>query len=221
MLFVSWIGAKFNLSSLYVKGRTFCGEAYFRIVSNDARSLGWAHERAVTKVIEQMTHGIFLDVGAYVGCYSLLTARNGCKVIAIEPEPANYRILVLNSRLARFRAIRSAITDFDGEATLYIGRHSGIHSLLSTGPKTITIPALRLETLLKREDIETVDLIKLDVEGAEFMILYDSQQLMPRIKGWIVECHNLRRKQELERIMMRNGYVIRWLDKNHIYAYQK
>ena len=221
MLFVSWIGAKFNLSSLYVKGRTFCGEAYFRIVTNDAKRLIRGYERAVTKVIKQMTHGIFLDIGAHIGRYSLLTARNRCKVMAVEPEPSNYKILVLNSQLARFRAIQSAITDFDGETRLYIGRHTGVHSLLPSGTKTITVPALRLETLLKREGIETVNLIKLDAEGAEFKILYDSLELMPGIKGWIVECHNLRRKQELEHLMTQNGYTIRWLDKNHIHAYQE
>lgn len=43
---------------------------------------------------------VFVDVGAHIGLYSIYVARfKACKVIAIEPHPENYKLLVSNMRL--------------------------------------------------------------------------------------------------------------------------
>ena len=79
--------------------------------------------------------------------------------------------------------------------------------------------ATTLDVLLKNEPC--VDLIKVDVEGAEWQVLDGTRKVMPRIKSWIIEIHDINRKQELEDRLSLEGYVTKWLDEKHIYAWRE
>lgn len=124
---------------------------------------------------------VFVDVGANVGGYALFVAALAGKtgrVLAIEPQPTIFERLVYNIRQNPFgtvKALDCAVADKTGEVTLFVdSRNNGQSSVkfvgLSRGP-SVRVSARTLAELLEEEGFEGADAIKLDVHGAEDLIL--------------------------------------------------
>lgn len=124
---------------------------------------------------------VFIDVGANVGAYSLFTAARAdasSRILAIEPQPGIYDRLIANIRLNGFSTIKAmeyAVADRPGELTLFIdAKNSGESSVkivAAGGAEPIKVTAKRLLDIVREEGFERIDAIKLDVEGAEDIIL--------------------------------------------------
>jgi FkbM family methyltransferase len=118
------------------------------------------------------------DVGAYRGWYTTIASRivgsNGF-VLSFEPEPHNFEILhkvILLGKLKNVKAFKLALSDNDGFEFLYLSENPSMHSLvLRRSDKRITVPSMRLDTIAKLIKIPKLDLIKIDVEGAELKVL--------------------------------------------------
>ncbi|HUE95064.1 MAG TPA: FkbM family methyltransferase [Longimicrobiaceae bacterium] len=114
-----------------------------------------------------------LDVGASIGVVALLAARIGCRVLALEPERANFERLRANVALNGLpvETLRVAVTDHRGTETLRVlpPHRRGHHTLAPAADAvaTQTVPCTTLDDLLERHGLERVDLLKVDVEGAE------------------------------------------------------
>lgn len=124
---------------------------------------------------------IFIDVGANFGAYSLAVAA-GCgrraRVVAVEPQPDLFDRLVYNigqNPFGTVKAVACAIADKAGELTLFIdARNRGESSLKIVGTNrgaAIRVPAMTLLDLVRSEGFSRIDAIKLDVEGAEDLVL--------------------------------------------------
>ncbi|MCG7391397.1 FkbM family methyltransferase [Microvirga sp. ACRRW] len=123
----------------------------------------------------------FIDVGSNVGWYALLVARKvktSSRILAVEPQPEIFDRLIHNIRLNPFgtiKAVDCAIADKTGELTLFLDpRNKGEASLKivnSSQTDTIRVPAVTLLDLIRGEGFTHVDAVKLDVEGAEDLIL--------------------------------------------------
>lgn len=116
---------------------------------------------------------VVVDVGASMGVVALLAGKIGCRVLAIEPEQRNFEKLRRNIALNDLSCepLRLAITDHSGTATLHVfprGR-SGHHTLAPRDAAIATqvVECTTIDELLERRAIERVDLLKVDVEGAE------------------------------------------------------
>ncbi|MCL7398586.1 MAG: hypothetical protein LZ165_06085, partial [Thaumarchaeota archaeon] len=63
----------------------------------------WKYEEKPSSLfrclLRTLRHGVFVDVGAYVGFYTVLAARHGWKVVAFEPNPINVILLKYNISL--------------------------------------------------------------------------------------------------------------------------
>ncbi len=124
---------------------------------------------------------VFLDIGANVGAYALFVAGfsgPGARILAVEPQPDVFERLIYNIAQNPFhtvKAVACAVADKAGELTLFIDpRNRGESSLKIVGTNEgarIRVPAVTLLDLVRGEGIERIDAIKLDVEGAEDLIL--------------------------------------------------
>ena len=124
---------------------------------------------------------VFLDVGANIGAYSLfVAARAGpsARILALEPQPHIFERLIANIRFNAFASIKAvacAVADKSGELTLFIDpRNSGESSvkIVAVGnAEPIRVPAKTLMDIARDERLARIDAIKLDVEGAEDIIL--------------------------------------------------
>jgi FkbM family methyltransferase len=125
-----------------------------------------------------------VDVGANVGLYTMAFARRvgrRGRVIALEPDPVNFRALranvALNLLSRRVAALRAAAGTDSGTAFLCAGR--GTQSHLAHGSErdgdVISVPMVRIDQVVGTNQ---VNVIKIDVEGFEELVLRGAEGLL-------------------------------------------
>jgi FkbM family methyltransferase len=127
--------------------------------------------------------GIFLDVGAHVGFHSVLAGQlvgPAGKVFAVEPAPWAVDLLRANVRrhgLENVTVLPFAASDEEGTVRLALdeAHRSGAH--LSDAEGAVEVQAAPLDELLP--DV-AVDVLKVDVEGAEPLVLRGARSLLLR-----------------------------------------
>ena len=75
------------------------------------------------------------------------------------------------------------------------------------------------EAILKNET--AIGLDKVDLEGAEWLVLKGATRIMPQMKRWCVEPHGTTGKGELGSLFDGFEHACGWLDGNHIYAWRQ
>jgi FkbM family methyltransferase len=126
----------------------------------------------------------FVDVGANWGYFTLLASSwvgAGGRVISLEPDPRLFRILrenVTRNSLAQVTTLQVAAADVTGELTLQGcdigGGNWGLSKLIDHAKPVganFRVPARPLDELLDDSGVEYVDLLKMDIEGAEELAL--------------------------------------------------
>lgn len=148
--------------------------------------------------IKKLSEGnVFVDVGANIGLYSFYAAqkvgKNG-KVLSIEPSFREYRRLLKNIELNKvnnilpFNCIVSEANDivkFSIE-----DRHTGMNKIANNTTGNIReILSFKLDFIIELFSISKIDLIKIDVEGAEMLVINGMKSLLheQRIKQLIIE----------------------------------
>lgn len=115
-----------------------------------------------------------LDLGANRGEFSSeLIKLHGCKCFAFEPVSSLHVQIPDSQNLIK---LNIAISDNDGECTFYPSADPEAGSILPNATQhapPYKVPSKRLETILKDLQLSEVDLIKVDIEGAE-QAMFDS-----------------------------------------------
>lgn len=125
--------------------------------------------------------GIFVDIGANIGYYSLMAASFGAsRVIAIEPNPDALARLEFNIEANRLQHLISveatALGTADGEATLYVpvdgDMGGGKVSDNAIEGRRVNVRVQPLLSVLQKTGVSKVDALKIDVEGMEDHVLF-------------------------------------------------
>lgn len=134
-----------------------------------------------------------LDCGANVGVASLYFKRcyPGARITAFEPDPHLAEMCRRNlsaNGAADVDVRTAAVWTRNGEIEFTReGSDSGAISSIDPnvpGPRAV-VPAVRLRDWLS----EPIDLLKLDVEGAELPVLEDCRDLLPNVRGIVLDLH--------------------------------
>jgi len=133
-----------------------------------------------------------VDVGANHGWFSLLAASemgDRGRVIAIEPCPENCYWLKRSIEANGFRSIelrQHAISSHNGTAILRLATTSGGHSLRPTtwqrSGGEIRVVTSTLDDLLQELCVSHVDILKIDVEGAELLVLEGARRFLSDVR---------------------------------------
>lgn len=136
-----------------------------------------------------------VDVGAGIGedavVFSRLVGPSG-RVIAIEAHPGTFACLqgtIARSGLANVVAVQCAIADREGMLTMSDDSAHLANSMLKSG-SGVDVPAKTLDALLAELGIETVDLLKMNIEGAERPAMAGMTASAPRIRNAAISCHD-------------------------------
>jgi len=149
-----------------------------RIRQNMFRLLGFQKVRGHTFYEKALVpKSVVVDLGACRGDFSKYIASNyGCSVFAVEASPALFAEIEERPLIRKYNY---AIADNDGVATFFESTLETAGNIIGTKPNssgnTVEIKAMTLSSFLAEIGITEIDLLKIDIEGAEIQ-LFDTIQ---------------------------------------------
>lgn len=154
-----------------------------------------------------LKESIVVDVGAHIGCFSIMAAKNASRVLALEPELNNYHMLRKNIELNQLKNIsvfNIAVTGSSGyqDMVIYDDGSTGTHSLYykrDTGIRVKQIQTISLEGIFQKEGLFRIDFLKLDCEGAEYDIFRTMNfETASKIMSIVMETHGVEEKYYID-----------------------
>jgi FkbM family methyltransferase len=138
---------------------------------------------------------VIVDVGANIGMATLwFKARwPQAQVIAVEPDPNNFALLQRNLKdIPGVRTVQAALAPADGAIGFETeGLNPSAYHIRALRPGEEGVPAITMATLMRQCGIDHIDLLKLDIEGAEKEV-FEAPDLawMDRVDTLAVELHD-------------------------------
>lgn len=199
------------------------------------------YEKSVRKLLKSIHGDCFYDIGANIGFYSMLLRHNFRQVYAVEPVPRNIRQLKIRLSVRFIRNVKIvpvALSSKNGVTTFYVNSDTKnivnnfspsslfekfeFRSCDQAPDRTyagspISVETMTFDTLLSEP---IADLVKIDVEGAEFLVLEGMRESFAkqRVSNILVELHNRDRREELETILRSSFVHVVWVDQQHLYG---
>lgn len=192
-------------------------------------------EPQVWKVLNRIKGDLFVDVGANVGTYSVRLSSHFRRVYSFEPNPNVLPVLrrrIVERSRDNITVFPIALSDSNGEAEFYLDAHEGFTGSSETLVKTFkynpgqVLGAGPTNTYVGKKNIivstatydsqirELADLVKVDVEGAEFRVLEGAKESLAagNIKSIMVELHDKDAKDDLYGVLRGYGFKLQELD---------
>lgn len=208
--------------------------------TRDFQMLFVPREQEVKRYLVMEENETFVDVGANVGSYSLMVANEykgkAVKVIAIEAHPGNYEALCRNIRCNKFEnliiPINKVVSDHKGVVALYERSHDGTRvdsemfsvcndqlidasNILHPGGNSLEIECDTLDNILLNY---RVDVIKMDVEGAEVLALKGATKTLEVIRKIVVEIHG-DKSENVKQILRNHGFKLESINEQGQMSY--
>ena len=148
------------------------------------------YEKQTTELFERIVKPgmVVFDIGAHVGYYTLLAARqigDTGEVHAFEPEPSNFNLLAQNVEFNNYQnveCVNKVVSNDTGSTELFLtSLDNGRYSIYNHGlPKkrSVLTQSISLDDYVNEKNLTKIDLIKVDVEGAETDVLNGAVKLL-------------------------------------------
>ncbi len=140
----------------------------------------------IKKIIKKKD--VVVDIGANIGYYTLIFASlvsDKGKVFAFEPDPENFALLIKNIQINGYKNIISeqkAVSDIDGKVRLFQNnKNKSDHRIYDSNDnrKAIEVDAVNINDYF-RDTHFTINLIKIDIQGAEIMALQNIDAILKK-----------------------------------------
>jgi len=160
----------------------------------------------------------FVDVGANIGSHTIHGARlvgGEGKVFSIEADPETFDLLrknVRSNRISNARLLNRCVCDKQGEVIFNVDSNSARSSLVRQGASQIVLPADRLDDLLPSG--LTVDLLKVDVEGAEYLVLKGASRIFGTTPPRVVVFEASSNQAGIQEFLSSHGYRLYQFDSS-------
>ena len=201
---------------------------------------GWYayYENIVQKTYEYKSLGVnegdvCVDLGANLGFATFYMLDCGAsKVYSVEADPELFFCMKKNVEGFSVTPIHAAMTGKTGEAdfNVYLDTYncSALNDVgnIHKGAKfqVVKVPALNFDDLIKQHDIEHIDFLKVDIEGAEYQVFLnaDREYLKNKISKISMETHlvdterDLPRKKELIQLLKDCGFHVEIVNPDSI-----
>ncbi len=136
---------------------------------------------------------IIVDAGANIGMASIYYTNKypDARIIAIEPEASNFAMLVRNVKpYPEIFPLNAALWKNDGEIAVRSSHpiSDKVGFVVHEG-EGATVRALTVRTLMHEEQIHSIDILKMDIEGAEREV-FESAEWIDAVRCLIIELHD-------------------------------
>lgn len=159
------------------------------------------YEPETTRIVRKLLRpgDVFFDIGANAGYYACLAAGMGARVHAFEPNseliPYLCRSCELNGYQQRMVINPIAVTESDGWVEFHLSPqqgNTGLSSMLAlqslqTG-RTLRVRGMSLDTYCRIHNLDSIKLIKLDVEGGEISVLRGAERTLREVRPEAIIC---------------------------------
>jgi FkbM family methyltransferase len=162
-------------------------------------------------------------VGEDIECERELIARFGLRVYAFDPTPTSIQWAARQSKPPGFVLFPFGVSNYDGVAR-FAAPMKGYISYSAVRVKgdgeAITVPVRRIATLQRDLELPAPDILKMDIEGAEYAVLVDAIASGYRPAQILVEFHHryretgARKTREAIALLSQAGYRIAFVSRN-------
>ena len=146
----------------------------------------WEGEIALELERRLPAGGTFVDVGANIGYYSLLAASRGCRVIAFEPNPYCYGLLLASAKVNGFEIDMRPFALAQAPRVLALdsyGSNGNVTAFSGDLGEALTRRLVWASTLdHELAHLDRLDVLKLDVEGAEHQVLEGGTEVLRKFR---------------------------------------
>jgi FkbM family methyltransferase len=147
--------------------------------------------------LKALRRGVFVDVGAYIGFYTVLVARHGWKVVAFEPNPISLVLLRYNIALHgvgdKVVIVGKAVGNVHGWARFSMSSspsESSFTKYLRSELKLldIVVEVTTIDSVLESLDVKDFDylIMKVDVEGFGLSVLRGALKTIRELRPFIL-----------------------------------
>jgi FkbM family methyltransferase len=163
---------------------------------------------------------VVIDIGAHVGYFTLYAAKRAQTgmVISFEPTKESFLVLKNNVKINNFQNIfinNLAVANISESRTFFVDKKYGISNTFyesNTGLEKEIVQTTTLDEIYGKYNLENIDFLKMDCEGAEFeIILNTSTEILKKIKKISMEIHEdmvPHKVEELIAKLSKNGFTI-------------
>jgi FkbM family methyltransferase len=198
----------------YSNGRFFVYKVNGKYVPSEA--LGWfvdysfyeARMKTMATYAYQLKPGdVVIDIGAGLGeetlVFSELVGAQG-KVFSVEANPNVFKVLQQVIDLNKLDNVYShniAISEDNGPVVIkdenesYLGG-SVTKASVADNERSYQVQGFRFDSFIEENRIERIDLLKVNIEGAERFVISTVEKVLPLIKNFAIECHDFRYGKE-------------------------
>ena len=140
-----------------------------------------------------------IDAGANIGCASVYFSQRypNTKIYALEPEKENYKLLLKNtSKYPNIIPINAGLWGSDCDLKV-VDNNNGCwgYEVAETGKEIDNVKCYSLNSLIKKFNIEKIDILKIDIEGAEKNVFDHSENIdFSKIDIISIELHDWMKK---------------------------
>ncbi|MFC1932958.1 FkbM family methyltransferase [Chloroflexota bacterium] len=209
-----------NLIPHFKRHLGFVNSEFEPICNTSGLNLSFSHNRYGVSILRDIFNNreysdffpfyedsVIVDVGAHYGYFSLFASKNSDRnssIIAIEPVKENYEILCKNITdcgLSNIKTVNMALSDTQGIQDIFKSRSHNCSSFskdsnLLSSHQSEKVETLTLSDLFEKFNLQRIDFVKMDCEGAEYPVLLNSDtDTLSRIRTISIEFHDLKTKE--------------------------
>jgi FkbM family methyltransferase len=167
---------------------------------------------------------VVFDVGAGIGAEALLFSRlvgGSGRVVSVEAHPRTYGRLVAlcrANRLANVTPLQLAASDRDGVALISDRQDHARNTLVGAEGNAVEVRARRIDTIARELGLARIDLLKMNIEGAEQAAIRGVGALLDETRHVCISCHDfladaggddeLRTKAAVRAFLTEHGFVV-------------
>jgi len=174
------------------------------------------HQKRILNNLKKLKINInsFLDVGSHRGLYTDLILNNFKinKVIMFEPQVEIFKYIKKKYKnFKKIKIINKAVSNNKIKKTIFINKHDLTSSLTKLNEKNLylqlksklfgsnikkmiinsyKVETIQLASVIEKEKLKNIDLLKIDTEGHEFEVLFGLKRKIKKVKIILIEFHN-------------------------------
>lgn len=204
-------------------------DLYLRTYSGDIDIFYEIFLNEVYKTASLSSATLIVDLGANIGLASLYFTNKctGAKIIAVEPDPGNANILRMNlaKQISENKAVvvEAAIADKEQQLFLYspaLKYNAAITEEETNDKQKIVVKGLKINTLIRENNITNIDLLKVDIEGGETDLFSGDTSWLHIVTEIIMEIHSAVAKEKSFSVLLHNGFGLQH-QNDKIYYWKK